>query len=168
MKLGTLVALAPALALGAVVLVPPPVAEADHHRPSERGRRSGDERSYRGRDGSQPASRHHRGYRKGDARGRHRGHRYAPRGRDAYGRYPHSSYRHSYRPYDPRGVYRSPPPVVYAPPPGYYARPPGYYAPPPGYYAPPRSGYAPYRRYRGGVHGGVSIGLPFLGFGLYF
>ena len=157
MKLGTLVAAASILALGAAF--GPSPAEADHHR-SDRGRRSGHERSYRG----------HREHGHRYERGHHQVHRRGAHARPLHyrghyrGRYP----RHHYRPYSPRRYWRPAPPVVYAPPPRVYAPPPVYYAPPPRYYAPARPAYAPYPRHGGGVHGSVSVGLPFFGFHLYF
>jgi hypothetical protein len=149
MKLRALVAMTPALALGAVLLVPS-VAAADHHRSSDRGRRSADGRSYRSHDRSQRQG-YDRGHRKHDSRWRHQ----------RYGRYerpPRYRYRYSYRPHPRRRVFRPTPPVVYAPPPGYWARPPAYYGP-------RGRAWVPGRPYRGGVHGSVSVGLPF--FGLY-
>lgn len=137
-------ALVPALALGGA-LVAPPVAEADGHRRADRGRRYGYERS----DRSDHRGRHHRSYRPGHHRGHHRPHyrRYHHGPRHYYR--PH--HRRVYRPYwDPRPPYR---PHYYAPRGFPYAHPGPVYGPPP---------------YRGGVHGSVSIGLPFVGFSLHF
>jgi hypothetical protein len=148
MRLGALV---PTLALGAALLAPA-LAEADHHRSSERGR-AGYHRSGRGYgERYSPRGRydrgHHRSYR--HDRGRYyRSHRrpyYRPHHRPYY-----RPYRRPYY-YAPRH-YRPAPPVSYAPRPVPY----GYYGGP--VWGPPR---------RGGLHGSVSVGLPFLGFSLYF
>jgi hypothetical protein len=132
-------ALVPALVLGGV-LVAPPMAEADGNRRVDRGHRYGYERSDRG------GHYRHRSYRRGD-------HRYYRGHRPHYRRYPHRPrhyHRPHYRPYwGPRRPYR---PYYYAPP-GYPFVPGPLYGPPP---------------YRGGVHGSVSVGLPFVGFSLYF
>jgi hypothetical protein len=143
MRLGALV---PTLVLG-VALVAPALAEADHHRSSEHGH-SAYQRSGRGHRYS-----HHGRYQRGRHEGYRRGHherRYYRAPRRPYYR----PYHRTYRPYYGRRYYYRPvPPVYYAPRPvpyGYYGGP--VWAPPP----------------RRGVHGSVSVGLPFLGFSLYF
>ena len=150
MRPGTLI---PALAFGAALLAPS-AAEADRHRSPERGRRPHYERSHRShgryeRGHSRPSYRRapvHRSYK----RGRHsykRGHyRPAPR-------HHHRYYRPSYRPH-----------YFY----GYRPYPRRYYAPRPVPYGYPGPAYGPWPPYRGGVHGSVSIGLPFIGFSLHF
>jgi hypothetical protein len=148
--------LLPALAFGAALLAPP-VAEADHHRSPDRGRRSGYERSNRSH-GRYERGHSGRSYRRGHTRRAYRGSRHA------YGR-SRPVYRHrpSYRPRHPR-YYRtwSSPHHVYRP------LPRRYYAPWPAPYGSPGPVYGPWPRHRGGVHGSVSIGLPFIGFSLHF
>ena len=73
MKLGSLVALAPTLIVGAALGAPPP-AVADHHR-SERGR-SGYERAYRDHSDRSYRQGYKRGRRNGYTRGRHHGYRH--------------------------------------------------------------------------------------------
>jgi hypothetical protein len=146
MRPGTLI---PVLVLAA--LVAPPLADADSHRSGDRGRRTRYERSGRGDDRGNS-------YRRGDHPGR-RGH-YRP------------AYRH-HRPVQPRyrGRYRSYYRPYYPAPRYYYGyRPhPGLYYPPwPGPYVYPGPAYGPGPWHRGGVHGHVSIGLPFVGFSLHF
>jgi hypothetical protein len=144
-------ALIPALAFGAALLAPP-IAEADHHRSPERGRRSGYERSNRGH-GRYDRGRSGRSYRRGHSRRSYKRGHYRPSRR----------HRPSYRPRRP-GYYRP-----WSRP--YYSHRPyphRYYAPYPAPYGYPGPGYGPYPPYRGGVHGSVSIGLPFIGFSLHF
>jgi hypothetical protein len=142
-------ALVPALLLGGA-LAAPPAAEADRYRDSDRGRRSGYQRSDRDR-GHYESGRSQRSYRRsptGPYGRSHRGPRYLPH---------HRRPAPYYRPYDRRYYrpYRGPRPL-----------PRPHYAPWGGPYAYPGPFYAP--RYRGGVHGSVSIGLPFFGFSLHF
>ena len=148
-------ALIPALAFGAALLAPP-VAEAQRHRPPERGRGSHYERSDRGR-GRYERGRSRPSYRRGHARYSYKRGHYRPSPR----------YRHSYRPRHPgyarpyyRPYYRSPYSYGYQPYPRRYSGPAPY-----GY---PGPAYGPWPPYRGGVHGRVSIGLPFIGFSLHF
>jgi hypothetical protein len=133
-----LVALVPALVLGGA-LVAPPIAEADGRRRSDPERRYGYERS----DRTGQRGRHYRSYR----RGHPHHYRYHHRPRPYY-RPHHRRYRRPY--WGPRPPYR---PYYFAPRGFPYAHPGPLYAPPP---------------YRGGVHGSVSIGLPFVGFSLHF
>jgi hypothetical protein len=139
-------ALIPALALGAALLAPP-LAAADHHRAPENGRRSGYDRSPRSQ-GRYERSHSRRAYRRDFPRDSYRRghHRPVYRHRRPYYR-PPRYYRPDYRSYY-YGAYRPyPRPYYYVP------------APPP---------YGPWPRYRGGVHGHVSLGLPFIGFSLHF
>jgi hypothetical protein len=148
-------ALVPTLVLGAALVAPTPAA-ADHHRSSERGR-GGYQRSDRGH-GDRYSPRSHRRYDRNRPYSSRRGpaYRYTPRPRS----------RSYYRPYG-RPYYR----------PYYYGRRYSYPPAPPAYHPVPRPlpyGYyggpvwAPPPPLRGGVHGGVSVGLPFFGFSLYF
>jgi hypothetical protein len=162
-------ALIPALAFGAALVVPP-VAEADHNRGPERGRRSGYERSVQGQGrygrgySGRSYGRGHPGqsYRRSHPRyeRRHRRPVYRhrrPYDRPRYPRYSRPYYRPYYRPH-PRPYYRP------YPRPYYY----GYSRPHPRYPVPGPPPYGPWPRYRGGVHGHVAIGLPLIGFSLYF
>jgi len=155
----------PALAFSAALLVPS-VAEADRHRSPERGRRSTYERSGRSH------GRYERDHSRRSYRGGHARHSYR-RGRDSYKRGHYRSaprYRRpSYRPRHPgysrpyhRPYYRSP--YYY----GSRPYPRQYYAPRPAPYGYPGPAYGPWPPHRGGVHGSVSIGLPFIGFSLHF
>jgi len=145
-------ALLSVLALSAVLAAPPLAGAADRH-PSSRGGH-GDYRSSAGR-----SDRHRAPHHRYDNRSRRPAphYRYAPRYRyDApryryYGpRYRYYGRSYSYRPYSVPWYYRT------------YSRP--YVVAP--YPAPVYPyGYAPYH---GGVHGGVSLGLPGFGFSLYF
>jgi len=147
-------AVIPALALGAALLAPS-AAQADRHHSPERGRRPGYERSDRSH-GRYERGHSRRSYRRAPARHKYtRGlYRSSPRYRRRYSRpRPPGYYRPSYRsPYD----------YGYRP----YRR--RYYAPRPapyGYWGP---AYGPWPPYRGGVHGSVAVGLPFIGFSLHF
>ena len=154
-------ALIPALAFGAALLAPS-AAEADRHRSPERGRRPHYERSHRShgryeRGHSRPSYRRapvHRSYKRGRHSYKRGQYRPAPRHHHRYYRPRHPGY---YRPsYRPHYFY------------GYRPYPRRYYAPRPVPYGYPGPAYGPWPPYRGGVHGSVSIGLPFIGFSLHF
>ena len=145
-------ALIVALAFGAALLVPP-IAEADHRRSPERGRRSGYERSNR-THGRYEQRHSRRTYRRGHSRRSYKRGDYRPSRR-----YHRPSYRPRYPGYDrpwSRPYY------------GHRPYPRRYYAPYPAPYGHPGPAYGPWPPRRGGVHGSVSIGLPFIGFSLHF
>jgi len=152
-------ALLSVLALSAVLAAPPLAGAADRH-PSSRGGH-GDYRSSRGRgDGHRaPQYRYDRRSRRPAPSYRH-----APRYRYDAPRYRY--YGPRYRYYRPGYAYRPYYPVPY----GYRTWPHAYH--PRVYVAPPYPaypyGYGPVAPYRGGVHGGVSLGFPGFGFSLYF
>ncbi len=151
-------ALIPALALGAALLALP-AAAADHHRAPERGRRSAYEPSGRGHHERGHSRRAYRrdhprpSYRRGHARPVYR-HRHPDSYRTRSPRYYRPYSRPYYRPYS-QPYYR----------PRYYG---GYWPYPGSYSVPGPAPYGPWPRYRGGVHGHVSLGLPFIGFSLHF
>jgi hypothetical protein len=162
-------ALIPALAFGAALLAPP-AAHADQHRSPERGRRSGYERSVRSQ-GRFERGHSRRSYRRDQPR---RSYRRGHPGNKRGDRRPAYRYRRPYdRPRHPRYVrpyhrprYRSYPRPYYRPYPRPYYH--GYYRTYRRYPAPGPPPYGPWPRHRGGVHGHVAIGLPFVGFSLFF
>ncbi|MGD8894845.1 MAG: hypothetical protein PVJ73_02315 [Acidobacteriota bacterium] len=142
-------ALVPTLAVAAALVAPSSLlAEPDHHRARDRGRGPGYDRSSPG---------HRDSYRSGGRSDR-----------SAYQRGYPRVYRHRrYTPPPRRYLLRSPRAYRYRP----YSRPYyGYRPVPPAYYPP----HAPYGYpvgppiHRGGVHGGISIGVPGFGLSLVF
>ena len=146
MRIGALV---PALTLAAALGAPSTLPAEPDHRSRDRGRRSGYDRPSPGHRDSYRSGR--RSYKKGSHRSytrgyRHGHHRYARRSRRPY--YTYRPYPRSY--YRPYSRYRPVRPPYYPPYPVSYGYP---LAPPP---------------YRGGVHGGISIGVPGFGLSLVF